>query len=86
MLFGVVELNAPETMVLGALVTLVQCYWNQPERPRAAQVVFNVSCDGAGRRDHGARISFAWPMRSWLTRTTSIRPSGWPPRPALCSC
>ncbi len=42
-LFGVVQLSGPETVVLGALVTLVQCYWNQPERPRVAKVVFNVA-------------------------------------------
>lgn len=42
-LFGVVELTGPETVVLGSLVTLLQCYWNQPQRTRLAQVLFNVS-------------------------------------------
>ncbi len=42
-LFGIAELTAPETILLGALVTLIQCYWNQPQRPRAAQVLFNVT-------------------------------------------
>ena len=42
-LFGVVQLTAPETVVLGAVVTLIQCYWNQPHRPRIAQVIFNIS-------------------------------------------
>ncbi len=41
-LFGVVDLSAPETVMLGAIMTLVQCYWDQPRRPRPAQVVFNV--------------------------------------------
>jgi diguanylate cyclase (GGDEF)-like protein/putative nucleotidyltransferase with HDIG domain len=42
-LFGVVELTESETVVLGALATLVQCYWNQPKRPRFEQVLFNVT-------------------------------------------
>ena len=42
-LFGIVELTGPETVVLGVLATLVQCYWNQPKRPRFAQVLFNVT-------------------------------------------
>jgi diguanylate cyclase (GGDEF)-like protein/putative nucleotidyltransferase with HDIG domain len=41
-LFGVVDLSASETVMLGAVMTLIQCYWNQPRRPRPAQVVFNV--------------------------------------------
>ena len=42
-LFGITALTAPETVMLGAAVTLVQCYWNQPERPRPAKVIFNVA-------------------------------------------
>jgi diguanylate cyclase (GGDEF)-like protein/putative nucleotidyltransferase with HDIG domain len=42
-LFGIAELNAPETILLGALATLVQCYWGQPARPRLAKVIFNVA-------------------------------------------
>jgi diguanylate cyclase (GGDEF)-like protein/putative nucleotidyltransferase with HDIG domain len=42
-LFGTVELTQPETILLGALVTLVQCYWSQPQRPRAAKAIFNVA-------------------------------------------
>ena len=42
-LFGVVELTEPETVVLGSVVTLLQCFWNQPRRPRFAQLLFNVS-------------------------------------------
>jgi diguanylate cyclase (GGDEF)-like protein/putative nucleotidyltransferase with HDIG domain len=41
-LFGILELNPPETLVLGCLVTLVQCYWNRSARRRFAQVIFNV--------------------------------------------
>src|SRR5277367_5498209 len=42
-LFGVVELTQPETVVLGSVVTLIQCYWNQPGRPRLAKVIFNIA-------------------------------------------
>ena len=42
-LFGVVQLTPSETVILGAGVTLIQCYWNQPQRPRTAQVIFNIS-------------------------------------------
>ncbi len=42
-LFGVVELTPAETVALGGLVTIVQCYWNQPKRPRLAKVAFNVA-------------------------------------------
>jgi len=42
-LFGIIQLTPSETVVLGAGVTLIQCYWNQPRRPRGAQVIFNVS-------------------------------------------
>jgi putative nucleotidyltransferase with HDIG domain len=42
-LFGIVELTPPETILLGMLVTLIQCYWDRPVRPRSAQVIFNVS-------------------------------------------
>jgi diguanylate cyclase (GGDEF)-like protein/putative nucleotidyltransferase with HDIG domain len=42
-LFGILELTPPETIVLGCLATLVQGYWNRTVRRRPAQVVFNVS-------------------------------------------
>ena len=42
-LFGVIDLTPTETMVLGALVTAAQCYWNRPERPRTAQAIFNIA-------------------------------------------
>ncbi len=57
-LFGVVDLTGPETVMLGAVMTLVQCYWNQPRRPRPAQVVFNVcSMVVAAAAAHGAYYS-----------------------------
>jgi len=42
-LFGIAELTAPETVVLAAFVTLVQCFWNQKQRPGAYQIAFNVA-------------------------------------------
>ena len=48
MLFGIVELTASETVVLAATVTLVQCFWNQKQRPGLEQIAFNSLDDGAG--------------------------------------
>ncbi len=42
-LFGIAELTDSETVLLGAVVTLVQCYWGKGEKPRAAKVLFNVA-------------------------------------------
>ncbi len=42
-LFGLVDLSATETIVLGAAVTLVQCIWSTERRARPAQVVFNTA-------------------------------------------
>jgi diguanylate cyclase (GGDEF)-like protein/putative nucleotidyltransferase with HDIG domain len=41
-LFGIVELSQPEAMVLGCLMTLVQCLAHGKHRPRPVQTVFNV--------------------------------------------
>src|SRR5579885_976678 len=42
-LFGIAALTTPETILLGAIVTLVQCYWNRPETPPISKIIFNVS-------------------------------------------
>ncbi len=42
-LFGLVDLSATETVMLGVTVTLVQCLWNRERRARPAQVVFNTA-------------------------------------------
>jgi diguanylate cyclase (GGDEF)-like protein/putative nucleotidyltransferase with HDIG domain len=42
-LIGILELTASETVVMGTLLVLIQCFWNQPRRPRPAQILFNVS-------------------------------------------
>jgi diguanylate cyclase (GGDEF)-like protein/putative nucleotidyltransferase with HDIG domain len=43
-LFAIVELTLPETMLLGALTTLIQCLWYNKRSPRPVQVLFNVTC------------------------------------------
>src|SRR5579863_201268 len=42
-LLGVLDLTSSETVVLASLLTLGQCLWNQRERPRPEQVLFNVA-------------------------------------------
>ncbi len=42
-LIGVLDFSEAETILLGVLVTLVQCYWNQPQRPRGIETAFHVS-------------------------------------------
>jgi diguanylate cyclase (GGDEF)-like protein/putative nucleotidyltransferase with HDIG domain len=42
-LFGISSLTTPETVMLGAIVTLVQCYSNRPEPLPLPRVIFNVS-------------------------------------------
>jgi diguanylate cyclase (GGDEF)-like protein/putative nucleotidyltransferase with HDIG domain len=42
-LFGLVDLSSSETILLGALVTLVQCLWNTDRKARPAQVIFNTA-------------------------------------------
>ena len=42
-LLSIVELKLPETMVIVAAATLLQCYWQAKNRPSAAQVVFNTT-------------------------------------------
>src|ERR1041385_2363102 len=42
-LLSIVELQLPETMVIVAAATLLQCYWQAKNRPSAAQGVFNTT-------------------------------------------
>ena len=41
-IFGIVELTLPEALLIGCGATLVQCLWNNRERPKWNQVVFNL--------------------------------------------
>jgi diguanylate cyclase (GGDEF)-like protein/putative nucleotidyltransferase with HDIG domain len=42
-LLGLVELTPSETILLALGVALIQCYWNQPTRPRPSFAVFQVA-------------------------------------------
>jgi diguanylate cyclase (GGDEF)-like protein/putative nucleotidyltransferase with HDIG domain len=42
-LFGLVDLSVGETVMLGTVVTLVQCLWKRDRRGRPAQVIFNTA-------------------------------------------
>lgn len=42
-LFGLVDLGPAETVLLGTIVTLVQCLWNKERRARLAQIIFNTA-------------------------------------------
>jgi diguanylate cyclase (GGDEF)-like protein/putative nucleotidyltransferase with HDIG domain len=42
-LFGLIELTPSETVLMASVMTLIQCYWNRPKRPRPAKVVFNAA-------------------------------------------
>jgi diguanylate cyclase (GGDEF)-like protein/putative nucleotidyltransferase with HDIG domain len=59
-LFGIVDLTGPETILLGAVMTLVQCYWNQPQRPRPAQVIFNVASMAVATAGAQAAFHAVW--------------------------
>jgi diguanylate cyclase (GGDEF)-like protein/putative nucleotidyltransferase with HDIG domain len=41
-LLGLVELTSSETILLAGLVAVVQCYWNQAQRPRISFVLLQV--------------------------------------------
>jgi hypothetical protein len=42
-LIGVAQMNVAETITLGGLAALVQCFWRPRKRPAAIQVLFNIS-------------------------------------------
>ena len=41
-LFGIVQLSLPETILIGCSATLAQCLWNAKTTPKLYQIVFNV--------------------------------------------
>ena len=43
-LFGVVELTLPETIVMASTIAVVQCFWKAKKHPRYFQVLFSVGC------------------------------------------
>jgi diguanylate cyclase (GGDEF)-like protein/putative nucleotidyltransferase with HDIG domain len=42
-LFGIVELTLPETVLLAGAAAVAQCYWEKGRRARPVQIVFHVS-------------------------------------------
>ncbi len=50
-----VDWRASETVLLGTVVTLVQCLWDKERRGRPAQVIFNTASDGSSHRHHPNR-------------------------------
>ena len=63
-LLGLVELTPSETILLACGVALVQCYWNQPKRPRTSfamlQVALMIVAAGAAERVyHSAWFEFS---------------------------
>lgn len=42
-LLGILELSLPETLVLGLASVLAQFYWKPARRPKAVQLIFNLS-------------------------------------------
>ena len=42
-LLGILELNLPETLIIGCIASLVQCFWLAKQRPSPVKVTFNVS-------------------------------------------
>src|SRR3954463_14715441 len=43
LLAGIVELGLPETLLIGTVCTLFQCYWRPKAPPRPVQVLFSVA-------------------------------------------
>lgn len=43
LLIGIAELTLTETLLMGALATVVQCFWRSRTRPKVLQVLYNVA-------------------------------------------
>ena len=41
-LLGILELSLPETLIIGCIASLVQCFWRAKQRPSPVKVSFNV--------------------------------------------
>ncbi len=59
-LFGLLELTLSETVLMAAVMTLIQCYWRQPVRPRAAKVIFNVATMVIAAASAGTAATAPW--------------------------
>ena len=61
-LFGLVELTLSETVLMAAVMTLIQCYWRQPVRPRPAKVVFNIATMVIATMAAGTAAAAPWAL------------------------
>src|SRR5678815_3228571 len=43
LLAGIVELDLPQTLFIGVLAILMQCFWHAKVRPRRVQLAFSVA-------------------------------------------
>ena len=59
-LFGLLELTLSETVLMAAVMTLIQCYWRQPVRPRPAKVIFNVATMVIAAASAGTACAAPW--------------------------
>src|SRR5713226_186773 len=41
-LLGILELSMPETLIIGCIASLMQCFWLAKQRPNPVKVTFNV--------------------------------------------
>lgn len=68
-LFGVAELSGPETILLGSIATLVQCFWNESGRPQMEQAAF-----AAGTMSLSA-VAAIWIYQTpWLSGLGNMEP------------
>ena len=61
-LFGVVELTLPETILMASTIAVVQCFWKAKRHPRYFQVLFSVGC-----------VSIATGITCWIYAAVSAR-------------
>jgi len=66
---GIVDLNAPETLILGCTGTVVQCLWRSKQRPKLFQVLFSIA-------NTGIAVALAYAFYHWpiLQRLDHIGP------------
>jgi diguanylate cyclase (GGDEF)-like protein/putative nucleotidyltransferase with HDIG domain len=71
-LFGVLELSGPETVVLASVVTLVQCYWNQSRKPGLTQIAFNVATMALAATGAAAIYHSSWMQTNQVEPTIRL--------------
>ena len=66
---GIADLNAPETLILGCVGTVVQCLWRSKQRPKLFQVIFSIA-------NTGIAVTLAYSFYHWpvLQRFDNIGP------------